>query len=384
MNTISLDSMLKYHDGRTRLASSYGRDPDRGGTWFGLRPAPTRRKRILLEPGELHIMADTPGSGMVTRLFMTTLLPFNALALRDLVLRFYWDGEAHPSVECPFGDFFGAPFGAYRAYNSAPLSITAGAFNSAWPMPFGAGARLTVTNEGTRVVDPLYYHVTYSALPDSPPNGLRFHAQWRREELTQLGRAYTLLDARGRGHYVGCHLFMQNREWWLRLPIRDMILPYGMGMGMLEGWETIFLEGESEPYGRGTGTEDYFSGAWYYSRDGIFYAPDHGCTVRDYVRGRIAVYRFDLASPVPFQKEIQVRIDHGFENSVRADYTNIAYWYQDEPHMPFEPLPLAPARRAISPLPNLAQAALLFGVPAAGLFALLARAAGTRHGQPRS
>ena len=67
-------------------------------------------KRILIAPGETHTMASLSGAGMITRIHMTTLLPFNAHALRNLVLRFYWDGEKDPSVESPFGDFFGAPF----------------------------------------------------------------------------------------------------------------------------------------------------------------------------------------------------------------------------------------------------------------------------------
>jgi len=45
-------------------------------------------------------------------------------------LRFYLYGEAQPSVECPLVDFFGAPFGGYRDYISAPLSLTSGNFNS--------------------------------------------------------------------------------------------------------------------------------------------------------------------------------------------------------------------------------------------------------------
>ena len=91
--------------GWTHQASSFGRDPERGSPWGGARHLEARRKRILIAPGETHTLASLSGPGMITRIWMTTLLPFNVHALRNLVLRFYWDGENDPSLESPFGDF---------------------------------------------------------------------------------------------------------------------------------------------------------------------------------------------------------------------------------------------------------------------------------------
>jgi len=122
------------------------------------------------------------------------------------------------------------------------------------------------------------------------------------------------LDAEGTGHYVGCHLFMQNLEWWLRPPLRKVLFPYGFGIGMLEGWESQYVDGEETASVVGTGTEDHFGGSWYYYMSKKFAAPYHGCTVRDYLRGRIAAYRFDVLAPVPFRQSLRVTIDHGFEN----------------------------------------------------------------------
>ena len=134
--------LLVEQPGWTRQASSFGRDAYRGSNWSGNRHMEACIKRILLAPGETHVMASLAGAGMITRIHMTTLLPFNNKALRNLVLRFYWDGEKLPSVESPFGDFFGAPFGVYQPYASAPMSLTAGAFNCLWLMPYANGARL--------------------------------------------------------------------------------------------------------------------------------------------------------------------------------------------------------------------------------------------------
>jgi Protein of unknown function (DUF2961) len=364
--------LLVPQPGWTRQATSFGRDPQRGDDWGGLRHFEARRKRILIAPGETHVMASLSGAGMITRIWMTTFLPFNAHALRDLVLRFYWDGENHPSVESPFGDFFGAPFGSYQPYVSAPLSLTAGAFNCLWLMPFADGARLEITNEGSSIVDPFFYNITYQEWPESPPSALRFHALWGRQNPTQPGVPYTILNAKGSGHYVGCHLNMQNREWWLRPPLKAIPFPRGFGLGMLEGWEMIYRDGEAEPSVRGTGTEDYFGGSWYYlPKHGRFSAPYHGCIVRDLFRSRIAVYRFDLSVPVSFSQSLRVEIGHGFANEVPCDYSSTAYWYQAEPHQPWNELPPMDQRQPHSATRNVAQSALLLAPPVVATLAFL-------------
>jgi hypothetical protein len=123
---------------------------------------------------------------------------------------------------------------------------------------------------------------------------------------------------------------------------------------------------------RGTGTEDYFNGAWYYlSKGGRFSAPYHGCIVRDILRSRIAVYRFDMAAPISFSRSLRVEIGHGFTNELPCDYSSTAYWYQAEPHRPSPEL--SRLRRPQPAARNAAQSALFFGAPIAALLALLWR-----------
>ena len=366
--------LLVPQSGWTRQASSFGHDPDRGSDWGGYRHREALIKRVLIAPGETRTMASLSGAGIITRIWMTTLLPFNKHALRNLVLRFYWDGENQPSVESPFGDFFGAPFGAYQPYVSAPMSLTAGAFNCLWLMPYAKGARLEITNEGPSIIDPFFYNITYQELTEDPPSSLRFHAQWRRENPTQRGVPYTILDVEGSGHYVGCHLNLQNLEWWLRPPLRAILFPRGFGLGMMEGGETITRDGEREPSIRGTGTEDYFNGAWYYLSNGRrFSAPYHGCILHDVFRSRIAIYRFDMAAPVSFSRSLQVNLDHGFHNGLECDYSSTAYWYQAEPHRSFLEFPPVHLRQPHPATGSLAQSALVLGAPVLTMLALLWR-----------
>ena len=135
-----------------------------------------------------------------------------------------------------------------------------------------------------------------------------------------------------------------------------------LGMGMLEGWESIYVDGEQKPSIPGTGNEDYFNSGFYFSK-GPYSAPHWGCTVRNYLTSRCAAYRFHVADPIPFQRSIVVDIDHGYTNQVQTDYSSLAYWYQAEPHAPFPSL-LPAAQRLPTPVARNAIQFALFTSPA--------------------
>ncbi len=51
------------------------------------------------------------------------------------------------------------------------------------------------------------------------------------------------------------------------------------------------------------------------------------------------VYRLHTESPIAFQKDIKVTIEHGHANHRSDNFYTVAYWYQTEPHRPFPALP---------------------------------------------
>ena len=155
-----------------------------------------------------------------------------------------------------------------------------------------------------------------------------FHAQWRRENPTTVGQGYTILDARGTGHFAGTALFMHG--------LGPGVPPYGP-LGFLEGDEQITVDGAATPL-VGTGTEDYFDGGFYFDHGPItaLYA---GAVIRDEAGVRVSVYRWHVEDAIPFAKSIHVAIEHGPANDVPTDYSSVAYFYQSEPHAPFPPLP---------------------------------------------
>lgn len=279
-------------------------------------------------PGQTIALFDAQGPGVVRR-FWCTIAPRANLNLHaQCVLRMYWDGEATPSVEVPIGAFFGVGFGQQVDYISLPLNETSGGYNCYWEMPFRQSARWTLTNMSDTRMDAFYYNIDYTAYDTLPPDMEYFHAQWRRENPTTRGKNYTILDARGEGHYVGTALFMQNRQ--------------GNGLGFLEGDEMFYMDGESSPSISGTGTEDYFSSGWYFDR-GTYSAPYHGVVIKTADPSRISAYRWHIEDTKPFHQSMRATIEHGTNNDTQGDYSSVAYWYQKEPHAAFPPFPADPA-----------------------------------------
>lgn len=343
---MSMAQLLTFHDGKMHQISSQGRQAP--PEWMAAAIGPDAPgKMVQIPAGDSYTVAEIPGAGTIVRIWMTIMqaMPGSPDNFNDaLVLRMYWDGEATPSVEVPFGPFFGVPWGKYTHYVAQPLSCTSGGYNARFPMPFSEGCRIEVANQGNTTCPALFFQVQYLALEEQP-SPVRFHAQWRRENPTRPGVPYRVLEAEGRGHFAGMHLFMQNAERWLdpeRMITRAKetgsplaaIFPNALGMGMLEGWESIYVDGETTPSIPGTGNEDYFNSGFYFSK-GPYSAPHWGCTVRSYLTSRCAAYRFHIDDAIPFQRSLVVDMDHGYTNQVATDYSSVAYWYQTEPHAPF-------------------------------------------------
>jgi Protein of unknown function (DUF2961) len=324
-----LSGLARPHDYVQKRISSY----DRTGGNGDARPVPA---------GETLTLLDEAGPGVITHVWMT-IASGESYHLKKLVLRAYWDGEATPSVEAPVGDFFGLGLGDYVLYQSIPLAVAPEkALNAFFPMPFGKHARITITNEGKQRVDALYFNIDYQQCGQPlAADTMYFHAQYRQatpnkgccgpggatgEKAKNLKGEdnYTWMEATGKGHFVGVTMsVLQNQDGW-----------FG------EGDDMFFIDGEQTPSINGTGTEDYFLGAWDFGDHpfayGLFGAPVKGV---ERAGGRTSVYRFHLDSPIPFTKSLRASIEHGHANDRSDSFYSVAYWYQTEPHAPFPQLP---------------------------------------------
>jgi len=284
-------------------------------------------------------LADIQGPGCIQSIWMTPTGNW-----RWSILRFYWDGEKEPSVECPVGDFFACGWGKFCQISSLAVCVNPGsAFNCYWPMPFRKSARITLENLDDTPMT-LYYQINY-ALAEVPKDAAYFHAQFRRMDPVPYKQVYTILDGvKGQGHYVGTYLAWESHAagWW--------------GEGEIK----FYIDGDKKfPTICGTGTEDYFCGSYGFVTRGPdgkeryteFTTPYSGMpqVIRPdglyQSQQRFGLYRWHIPDPIRFRKDLRVTIQAlGWRSGGRYlplqdDIASVAYWYQTEPHAKFPPLP---------------------------------------------
>lgn len=292
---------------------------------------------IHIQPKQTFVLGEINGSGAIQHIWMTPTGHF-----RYSILRFYWDGEAEPSVEVPVGDFFAAGWNKYKQISSLAVCVNPGSgLNCYWQMPFRKSCKITMENVADEAMT-LYYQIDYT-LTEVPENVGYFHARFRRVNPLPYKDVFTIVDGiRGKGQYVGTYMAWQtnNTGWW--------------GEGEIK----FYLDGDTQfPTICGTGTEDYFCGSYnFHARDDIgdgyrdFTTPYTGFHVIKpdglyQSQTRFGMYRWHIMDPVRFEKDLKVTIQAlGWRSGGRYlplqdDIASVAYWYQAEPHNPFPKLP---------------------------------------------
>lgn len=308
---------------------------------------------VQVKSGETFMLADIAGQGAIQQVWMTLARG----KLRHTILRIYWDDCEHPSVECPVGDFFACGWERYAQVSSLPVCVNPGrAFNCYWEMPFRSRARFTLENLSDEDII-CYYQINY-ALTEVPEACAYFHAQFRRSNPLPYKEVHTILDGvSGQGQYVGTYIAwgVNNSGWW--------------GEGEIK----FYMDGDGEfPTICGTGTEDYFCGAFNFD-PGILiqlFSPQEtaGGPSSAYVefttpyaglpqvlkpdgvyrsQQRFGMYRWHIPDPVRFQSDLKVTIQGlGWRTHkdmqylpLQDDIASTAFWYQTLPAPPFPPLP---------------------------------------------
>lgn len=329
-----LNNIALIRNAKTGRASSWNQTGANGDCW----KIPAQSSVVL---------ADIAGPGCITHIWMTQIDGY-----RECLLRITFDDAPGPSVLCPLGDFFCVGHGKPQTFQNYfftaskcddPRFLTGCALNCYLPMPFRRRAVVELINESEKPRNQFFY-IDYETHDDLPDNAAYLHAEFRRVNpfggwggdatLIETGKAinkeekawrdnYVILDAKGRGHYIGCNLSVTNffdppdgDNWWG------------------EGDDMIWVDGYKWPPDlHGTGTEDYFNQAWgtqpsAFLRNGSSYF-EPGRT--SFHGGLHTYYVFHVENPVHFRESIKVTIEHGHANSLRNDYCSVAYWYASEP-----------------------------------------------------
>lgn len=285
-----------------------------------------------LQPGDSVVLADIEGPGVVRHIWCTVLESVH----RWLAFRVTYDDMPEPSIDVPLGDFFANGLDGRALISSIPITVAPkGGMNSYWPMPFRRRIRIEVTNEGPEPINELFYQIDY-ALQDVPDDAAYLHACWRRGTTSREQPEHVICEGvRGRGHYVGTYLVWSQLSsgWW--------------GEGEIK----FFIDGDADdaPTICGTGTEDYFGGAWGFVMD-----HQHDLTPREYSSAYLGypqvvydpqafgprppqhgLYRWHLPDPIHFASDLRVTIQAlgwwpgGVYQPLADDIASTALWYQD-------------------------------------------------------
>jgi len=291
---------------------------------------------LHIPPNEVVTIAEIKESGIINHVWMTC----HPHTWRNFILRVYWDDEEQPSVETPIGDFFCNGWCERSYVSSIPVAVNpAGGFNCYWQMPFRKSTKFTVENRSSES-ETLFYQIDYE-LTKVDVRAYYFHAQYRRVNPLPYKKEYTIAEGvKGEGHYVGTYMAwqMNSNGWW--------------GEGEIK----FYMDGDKTyPTICGTGTEDYFGGAWNFEQIpgeyGVFSNLYSGMPQLIKPDGlyrantRCGLYRWHLTDPIRFEEDLKVTIQAlGWRSGGRFlprqdDIASVAFWYQMEPHMSFPKLP---------------------------------------------
>ena len=320
-----LDQLTRIRDAHAGRVSSWAHDGRNSDAWW-------------IEPGQTVLLADIKGPGRITHIWMTQPNHY-----RECLLKITWDDARSPSVVCPLGDFFGLGHSIVNSYQSLLFSASTNdnnhfnvgcALNAYVQMPFRKQAKIELVNE-SKERHHQYFYIDYETGDVADAEGY-FHAEFRREnpfggwaheirvntpeaDIVNKGEEawnnnYTILETKGRGHYIGCNISVTNFQgtWWG------------------EGDDMIWVDGYKwPPELHGTGSEDYLNQAWG-MQDNAFLR--NGSSIYEHnTDGYQTSYVHHVENPVHFQKEIKVTIEHGHGNHLCNEMSSVAYWYAVRP-----------------------------------------------------
>jgi hypothetical protein len=261
-------------------------------------------KKLELASGDEQTL-ELSGAGLIENI---TLSPLQVEDLQVLQLRIAYDGEK-TAVTSTLSALLGL-FQNGQKVTSDAFAFDKGKTTLSWPMPFGNGVKLTFINKGAKPLA-LDAQIAYRQLKQAP--SYRFHAAYGSARTVEK-KPLRMLNIKGKGAFCGMNLSIT--------PAPDS---GRRTFAYLEGNETITADGKVF---EGTGTEDYFSSAWYFP-DKAFSFPFHGLTSRTKGPPAVSAYRLMIPDALPFKQSLQFDLEHGNGNSSNdLLFRWVAFWYQ--------------------------------------------------------
>lgn len=285
---------------------------------------------LLIQGSGLYTLADVKGSGKIQHIWMTCEPKY----WRNILLKFYWENTEEPALITPIGDFFSNAWCSSCNTNSIPIVVNpSGGLNCYWEMPFLKQAKIEIEVLGD-LEFPFFYQIDY-CFCNNERDILYFSGYWNRSNPTIPMEEHVILPhLEGRGNYVGTFMGWQ---------------PNSSGV-WVEGELKFYLDGDDKfPTINGTGTEDYFGGAWAWCSDHENAKYQNYSTAFSgmqkvnlskndfFQQPRFNLYRWHILDPICFKEDISVTIQPlGWRSEERYlplkdDVCSLALWYQEKP-----------------------------------------------------
>jgi hypothetical protein len=273
-------------------------------------------KPFSLKAGE-SLDCTLPEGPQVVRSMCLKLKPDQVDNANAARLQITWDGVKTPAVDLPL-DYFYCQTKKPISFRSLLVGTNAKGWYSFMPMPYRKSGKITLT--ATKPLDGTLSVVT-TPFVDGGDDLAYLHAVYHESLPTQNGKFHPYMSRKGRGRFVGVYLVTDGHN--------QSNLPT-----WLEGDEWFNCDGELRIHG--TGTEDSFNGGWYAvpgRLNGPGATPLSGFPVyrKDDGRNVAVAYRWYLTDPVPYDKWIEAKLEHGPTNDINANYRTAAFFYDAAP-----------------------------------------------------
>ena len=270
-------------------------------------------KRLIIRPGQRSTALKLTGPGVILSIRIKPN-PCNINVLKNVVIEGSWDRKSKPEFIARLPWLCGHYFGITDVH-SLMVGTKNDTFVIRFPMPFKNEARISFVNENQQQNVSLNLEFNWIPLETGEVPPFRIHAVSGNEKSIPR-RPFVLLDTQGTGNLVGCTLGVKGT--------------FHRTLALLEPNDQIFVDGEPKPTFAGTGTEDFFNGAWYFpDKPGSF--PFHGLTFKDSKPIRVSAYRWLLVDRIPFRHRLKFIWDHTAKHRPGdISYMWTVVWYQSD------------------------------------------------------
>ena len=267
----------------------------------------------VIQPGETAEVLNVSTSGICRRLLL--LLDSQVQTdLENIWIDVYVDNYSLPQLYGPVCSLFGAALG-WRPYSSTILGISGDSLYINAPIPFRSSLRVEATNltESSRTVLSAVEVVERDPL-DLPP--YRLAANYAESRPTRLWTPHRAFDIQDEGSFLGLFWEFQDSEH-----------------RVLEGDPRMRRDNESEYFFNGTGTEDFFNGAFYWTNDSgvveLYQLPSHGVVYLG--GGSGAAYRWFYSYPLAFRDRLEIDMEVSAYGQIVGNYRTTAWAYHRIP-----------------------------------------------------